>query len=104
MSRYISNLPGAVLNAHCDTPWDMERTSSSFRRGDIHGIAPTAYQSGAHRPTPELGQYTVPGIERMYLVGPFQHPGGGVFGAGRATAIKMFDEMRLNFDKIGERA
>jgi phytoene dehydrogenase-like protein len=78
----------------------MERTSSSFRRGDIHGIAPNAYQSGAHRPTPDLGNYTVPGVDRLYLVGPFQHPGGGVFGAGRATAIKMFDDLRLNFDKI----
>ncbi len=100
MSQYIANLPGAVAAYHADTPVDMERTSSSFRRGDIHGIAPNAYQSGAHRPTPELGQYTVPGVERLYLVGPFQHPGGGVFGAGRGTAIKMFDDMRLNFDRF----
>ena len=101
MGGFISNLtPANILAHHDDTPLDMERTSSSFRRGDIHGIAPNAYQSGAHRPTPELGNYTVPGVERLYLVGPFQHPGGGVIGAGRATAIKMFDDMRLNFDKI----
>ncbi len=43
------------------------------------------YQSGSHRPTPELGNNTVPGLDRFYLVGPFQYPGGGVFGAGRAT-------------------
>jgi phytoene dehydrogenase-like protein len=105
MRLYIGNLaPANILAYHADTPLDMERTSSSFRRGDIHGIAPNAYQSGAHRPTPDLGQYTVPGVERLYLVGPFQHPGGGVFGAGRATAIKMFEELRLNFDKIGARA
>ncbi|MGH7073259.1 MAG: phytoene desaturase family protein [Stellaceae bacterium] len=101
MRHYIPNLqPENLLAMHCDTPVDMERTSSSFRRGDIHGIAPNAYQTGSHRPIPELGQYTVPGVERMYLVGPFQHPGGGVFGAGRATAIKVFDDLRLNFDKI----
>ena len=51
----------------------------------FNGDYATTYQSGAHRPTPELGQYRVPGIDRLYLVGPFQHPGGGVFGAGRAT-------------------
>ena len=79
----------------------MERTSPSFRRGDLHGIATTTYQSGAHRPTPELGQYTVPGLDRFYLVGPFQHPGGGVFGAGRATAMKMFEALGLDFDKQG---
>jgi hypothetical protein len=38
------------------------------------------------------------GVERLYLVGPFMHPGGGVFGAGRATAIKMFEELGMNFE------
>ena len=54
--------------------------------------------SVGHRPTPDLGQYTVPGVERLYLVGPFMHPGGGVFGAGRATAIKMFEDLGMNFE------
>lgn len=101
MSRFIDNL-GAdnILQYHCDSPLDMERTSSSFQHGDLHGIAPTAYQSGAHRPTPELGQFTVPGIERLYLVGPFQHPGGGVFGAGRATAVKLADDLKIDLSKI----
>ncbi|MBI2993189.1 MAG: NAD(P)/FAD-dependent oxidoreductase [Gammaproteobacteria bacterium] len=105
MGNYIENLtPDNILAYHCDSPLDMERTSASFLRGDIHGVAPYLYQFGAHRPTPDLGQNTVPGIERFYLVGPFQHPGGGVFGAGRATAMKMFEDLKLNFDKVGERA
>ena len=62
------------------------------------------YQTVGHRPTPDLGQYTVPGVERLYLVGPFMHPGGGVFGAGRATAIKMFDELKIDFDRVASRA
>jgi hypothetical protein len=37
-------------------------------------------------------------------VGPFQHPGGGVFGAGRATAMKMFDDLRMDFQKQGKAA
>ncbi len=101
MSRFATNIPDAVLARHIDSPVDMERTSPSFRRGDLHGIATTTYQSGAHRPTPELGQYTVPGVDRFYLVGPFQHPGGGVFGAGRATAMKMFEAMGMDFDRQG---
>jgi hypothetical protein len=64
----------------------------------VHGVAPFFYQSVGHRPTPDLGQYTVPGVERLYLVGPFMHPGGGVFGAGRATAIKMFEDLGMNFE------
>jgi hypothetical protein len=67
-------------------------------RGDVHGVAPFFYQSVGHRPTPDLGQYTVPGVDRLYLVGPFMHPGGGVFGAGRATAIKMFEDLGMNFE------
>ena len=99
MSRYIENVPDIVLDYHCDSPVDMERTSPSFFRGDLHGIATTTYQSGAHRPTPELGNYRVPGCEGLYLVGPFQHPGGGVFGAGRATAMVMCEDMDIDFDE-----
>jgi len=101
LSKFVANIPGCVMQAHIDSPVDMERTSPSFRRGDLHGIATTTYQSGAHRPTPELGQYTVPGLDRFYLVGPFQHPGGGVFGAGRATAMKMFEALGMDFEKRG---
>jgi len=101
LSKFVANIPECVLQAHIDSPVDMERTSPSFRHGDLHGIATATYQSGAHRPTPELGGYTVPGLERFYLVGPFQHPGGGVFGAGRATAMKMFEALGLDFEKRG---
>jgi phytoene dehydrogenase-like protein len=101
LSKFVANIPDCVQKAHIDSPVDMERTSPSFRRGDLHGIATATYQSGAHRPTPELGGYMVPGLDRFYLVGPFQHPGGGVFGAGRATAMKMFDELGLDFEKQG---
>ncbi len=101
MRAFIDNLGAEnVLQYHCDSPIDMQRTSSSFQRGDLHGVAPTSYQSGSHRPTPELGQLTVPGIERLYLVGPFQHPGGGVFGAGRATAVKLAEDLKIDLSKV----
>jgi phytoene dehydrogenase-like protein len=104
MGRFIENIGhDDILQYHCDSPVDMERTSPSFRRGDLHGIATTTWQSGAHRPTPELGQYTVPGVERLYLVGPFQHPGGGVFGAGRATAIKLAADLKMDLARVPRR-
>ena len=105
LGKYIENVDDSnVIAYHCDSPLDMERTSSSFRRGDLHGIASTTYQYGAHRPTPDLGQNVVPGCERLYLVGPFQHPGGGVFGAGRAAAVRACDDMGIDFEKIGARS
>jgi len=103
LRRYAPNIRDVLLDYHCDSPVDMERTSPSFRRGDLHGIATTSYQSGSHRPTPDLGQYRVPGVERLYLVGPFQYPGGGVFGAGRATAQVLCEDLRIDFDKVASR-
>ena len=99
MNRFLPNLQESLIAWHCDSPLDMERTSSSFVRGDLHGIAMPSYQAGSHRPTPELAQFSVPGIAGLYLVGPFQHPGGGVFGAGRATAQKICDDFQINFEK-----
>ena len=101
MRVYVSNLgKDNIIAYHCDSPLDMERTSPSFYRGDLHGVSSYLHQLGSHRPTPDLGQNTVPGVARMYLVGPFQHPGGGVFGAGRATAMKVCDDLGIDFDKI----
>ena len=100
MGRFVENAtPENIIAYHCDTPVDMERTSSSFRRGDLHGVASVTWQYGSHRPTPDLGFNVAPGVERLYLVGPFQHPGGGVFGAGRASAIRMCDDLKIDFDK-----
>jgi phytoene dehydrogenase-like protein len=105
MAGFLDNFDrGTILQYHCDSPLDMERTSPSFRRGDLHGIATTTWQSGAHRPTPELGQYTVPGVDGLYLVGPFQHPGGGVFGAGRATAMKVAADLKVDLTRAPRRA
>jgi phytoene dehydrogenase-like protein len=90
-----------ILMRVVKSPLGMERDSpNSFLRGDIHGCAPYMYQSIGHRPTPDYGNYTVPGVDRLYLVGPFMHPGGGVFGAGRGTAIRMMDDMNIDYDKV----
>jgi hypothetical protein len=50
-----------------------------------------------------LSANVVPGCERLWLVGPFQHPGGGVFGAGRAAAQRAFEDLKLDFSKVGAR-
>ena len=100
--RFVSNLTSDnIIARKIVSPVDLERSSpNSMMRGDLHGVAPYFHQSAGARPTPELGQYTVPGVERLYLVGPFQHPGGGVYGAGRATAIRMFDDLGMDFGSV----
>src|SRR3984893_4632101 len=100
--KFIKNLTSDnIVKRTVVTPLDHARhMPNSMVGGDVHGVAPYFYQTGGHRPTPELAQYTVPGVDRFYLVGPFQHPGGGVYGAGRATAIRMFEHLGMDFDKL----
>jgi phytoene dehydrogenase-like protein len=100
--RFVKNLtPDNIVKRSIATPLDHARNMpNSMVGGDVHGVAPYFYQTGGHRPTPDLAQYTVPGIDRFYLVGPFLHPGGGVYGAGRATAIRMFEHLGMDFEKV----
>jgi phytoene dehydrogenase-like protein len=104
--KFFKNLgDDNIIGRLVRSPLDHERDSpNSFVKGDAHGCAPFFYQSAGHRPTPDLGSFRVPGIEGLYLVGPFMHPGGGVFGAGRATAIQMMDDMGIDYDKVCGRA
>ena len=104
--KFVSNLTSENIVARSIvSPVDLERSSpNSMMRGDLHGVAPYFYQSAGHRPTPDLGQFTVPGVERLYLAGPFQHPGGGVYGAGRATAIRMFEQLGMDFGSVAKGA
>jgi phytoene dehydrogenase-like protein len=103
--KFVKTLtPENIIKRTVVTPLDHHRNfPNSFVRGDVHGVAPYFYQSASHRPTADLGQFTVPGVERFYLVGPFMHPGGGVIGAGRATAMKMFEELGLDFEKVAQK-
>lgn len=100
--RFVKNLTSDnIVKRTIVTPLDFAREMpNSMVGGDVHGVAPYFYQTGGHRPTPDLAQYTVPGVERFYLVGPFLHPGGGVYGAGRATAMRMFEHLGMDFSQV----
>ena len=99
--RYVTNMePESIIARHISSPLDNERTSLSFQKGDISGIGRYLYQFLGRRPTPELSQYAVPGIEGLYLCGPFMHPGGGVTGGGRAVATKMMGDLGMDFGKV----
>ncbi|MGH8232267.1 MAG: phytoene desaturase family protein [Steroidobacteraceae bacterium] len=100
--RFVRNLSSDnIIQRSVVTPLDHARNMpTSMVGGDVHGVAPYFYQIGGHRPTPDLAQYAVPGVERLYLVGPFLHPGGGVYGAGRATAMRVMDDLQIDFDKV----
>ncbi|KAL2829141.1 hypothetical protein BJY01DRAFT_255102 [Aspergillus pseudoustus] len=101
LGRYTLNFrPEIIRSYHVVTPLDHERDSPSFQRGDISGLAMGMDQFGLSRPTPALANYRVPGIEGLYLAGPFMHPGGGVWGGGRPVAKVVFGDLGMDFDAI----
>ena len=101
MGHFYPGLADAVIAREVDSPLDMERWSpATFVGGEVHGAGLQMFQTSGMRPTPELAQYAVPGCENLYLCGPFMHPGGAIFGAGRPTAIKILDDLDIDFDKV----
>ncbi len=101
LSHFYPGLNECVIAREVDSPLDMERWSpTTFVNGEVHGAGLQMFQTAGFRPTPELAQYAVPGVENLYLCGPFMHPGGAIFGVGRPTAIKIMDDLGIDFDKV----
>ena len=101
LHRYVSNMDDSnILKLTADSPLDMSRHSPSFRNGDVVGIAMYIYQFFARRPTPELANYRVPGAQGLYLSGPFMHPGGGITGGGRATALTVMKDLGVKYHHV----
>jgi len=98
--KYTTNMDRSkVIARHVETPLDHHRHSLSMRNGDIFGIGMYASQLFGRRPTPDLAQYKVPGLSAFYLAGPFMHPGGTVTLGGRATAMKMLMDWKVDLKK-----
>jgi len=94
--RYIPNLTADnILGISHESPCDIQRESASYRDGDVAGLAMTPEQFLGGRPIPELANYRVPGVERLYLCGPFMHPGGGANGGGRPVAMRVMMDLGL---------
>lgn len=92
--EFFENLDDAnIRTLEVVSPLDHEKDSPSFQHGDIGGIGMFTSQLVAARPTSALSDYTVPGVESLYLIGPFQHPGAGVVGGGRPVAIKLLGDL-----------
>ena len=100
-ARFANNLNAeTILARYVESPLDFIRHTPSFQRGDIMGLGSYIYQSLGMRPTPELAQYRVPGANGLYLCGPFMHPGGGITGGGRPVAIRIMEDLKLDYSKV----
>ena len=93
---YATNIDDSnVLGRLIESPLDHHNHSASMMHGDIFGVGLPGQLLG-RRPTPSISDFTIPGVENIYLVGPFMHPGGTVNLGGRTTAIKMYQDMGLD--------
>lgn len=100
MCKYSTNMDRSkIIGWHIESPLDHHRHSKMMRNGDIFGIGTFTSQFLGRRPTPELAQYKVPGLESFYLAGSTQHPGGTVTLGGRATAMKMMMDWKVDLKK-----
>jgi len=101
MARFATNLSGAnILARSAESPLDMQRHTPSFQRGDSSGLGNHLYQTLGMRPTPELAEYRVPGAKGLFLGGPFMHPGPGLTGGGRPLAIRVMEDLGLDYSTI----
>ena len=100
LRRYTTNMDAAnIIARNVESPYEMSQHSPSFRNGECFGIAMTPRQFMGERPTPQLAQYRVPGIEGLYLCGPAQHPGGGGIGGGRPVAMRILMDRGVDLKK-----
>jgi len=77
VQKWVDNFDAEhIIASKSYSPLDLERSSSSFVRGDIHGAAPFFHQMNGHRPTPDLAQYKVPRHRRLLF-------GGALHASGR---------------------
>jgi phytoene dehydrogenase-like protein len=101
MRKLTTNLTeDNIIARHHMTPLDIERHNISLIHADILHIGSYPWQLAGNRPLPGISQYKSP-IDKLYLSGASTHPGGGVIGgSGRNVAQVLFEDLKLDFDRI----
>lgn len=92
-----------IVGSVIESPEDHARHSRNMMHGDIMGVAMGYGQIMGGRPFPEIADYTIPGIDGLYLAGPMQHPGGTVTLGGRATAMKILLDQGAELSNVFKR-
>jgi phytoene dehydrogenase-like protein len=88
-----------ILGRWISTPLDFYRYNPAWIDGDYNHFPLTVTQSYGNRPLPGWGSFRTP-VRKLYICGPSAHPGGGVWGGGRATAQVIMEDLDLDFRKV----
>ncbi|MFN8456683.1 MAG: NAD(P)/FAD-dependent oxidoreductase [Anaerolineae bacterium] len=95
LREYTTNMSDEnILAAYVDTGPSLERDNPCLVNGTTTGGAMRMSQSGYFRPFPGWSQYRTP-IKKLYMTGPYCHPGGAISGAGTITAGVILEDLGL---------
>ena len=91
--QYTTNMgDGNIIATYYDSPVDMERANPCFLRGANMGGEMDISQTKYFRPFPGWSQYHSP-VDKLYMCGPYCHPGGGVTCMGAITANIVLQDL-----------
>ena len=94
-AKYAPNIEAATMAIATHSPDATEQRISSMRGGDRHHGSFHPSNWGINRPSPQMTGYRTP-IERLYLCGASQHPGGSFHGQpGYNAAGVVADDLGL---------
>jgi len=97
---HTTNLgPDNILGRWISSPLDFYRSNPSYIKGDYNHFPLSVTQSYGNRPLPGWGQFRTP-VKKLYICGPSAHPGGGVWGSGRATVQVLMEDLDIDFRKV----
>jgi len=88
-----------ILGRWISSPLDYSRYNAAWIKGDYNHFPLSVTQSYGNRPLPGWGSFRTP-VKKLYICGPSAHPGGGVWGSGRATVQVMMEDLDIDFKKV----
>ena len=100
LRRHTTNM-GAdnILGRWISSPLDYYRYNPAWIKGDYNHFPLSVTQSYGNRPLPGWGNFTTP-VKKLYICGASGHPGGGVWGSGRATVQVVMEALDIDFRKV----
>lgn len=100
VKQHTTNLgPDNILGRWISTPLDYYRYNPAWIKGDYNHFPLSVTQSYGNRPLPGWGNFRTP-VKKLYICGPSAHPGGGVWGGGRATVQVIMEDLGIDFKKV----
>jgi len=98
--QHTTNMsPDNILARWISSPLDFYRYNPAYIKGDYNHFPLSVTQSYGNRPLPGWGQFRTP-VKKLYICGPSAHPGGGVWGGGRATVQVIMEDLNIDFRKV----